>query len=167
MSLCTLSRQTFFLLSRLKSLFFQPHHYPPPYYGRALVLDRGLNEPYTRKNLNRLRRIEQLNQNKLFAKKLFSLSWYRELSKRVIEGFGACSFFSFWLVKAESAGSRIDAFFRAFLGLAVSSALVAAASLSAYDSNLDVGRNFDRSRSSLVKELILKFMRLLMQIRLI
>lgn len=71
--------------------------------------------------------------------------------------------FAFGLVKAESAGSRIDAFFRAFLGLAVSSALVAAASLSAYDSDLDVGRNLDRSRSSPVKEL----MRLLMQIRLI
>lgn len=90
-----------------------------------------------------------------------------ELSKRVIEGCGACSFFSFGLVKAESAGSRIDAFFRAFLGLAVSSSLVAAASLSASDSDLDVGRNLDRSRSSLVKELLLKLMRLLMQIRLI
>lgn len=83
-----------------------------------------------------------------------------ELSKRVIEGCGACSFFSFGLLKADSAGSRIDAFFRAFLGLAVSSALVAAASLfSASDSE---GRNLDRSRNSLVKELLLKLMRLLM-----
>ncbi|KAG6467816.1 hypothetical protein ZIOFF_074335 (mitochondrion) [Zingiber officinale] len=82
-----------------------------------------------------------------------------ELSKRVIEGCGACSFFSFGLLKADSAGSRIDAFFRAFLGLAVSSALVAAASLfSASDSE---GRNLDRSRNSLVKELLLKLMRLL------
>lgn len=44
---------------------------------------------------------------------------------------------------------------------------MAAASLSASDSDLDVGRNLDRSRSSLVKELLLKLMRLLMQIRLI
>lgn len=90
-----------------------------------------------------------------------------ELSKRVIEGCGACSFFDFGLLKADSAGSRIDAFFRAFLGLAVSSALVAAASLSASDSDFYLGRNLDRSRNSLVKELLLKLMRLLMQIRLI
>lgn len=52
---------------------------------------------------------------------------------------GACSFFSFGLLKADSAGSRIDAFFRAFLGLAVSSALVAAASLSASGVGILIG----------------------------